>query len=117
MIHLFFGGDDLALHEALSSMKKEVRPAELRDVNITVLQGHDVSPDQLLATCATVPFLAEKRMVIVEGLLSLFEVRTPSRTGTRTAPHNSRLLPSGMTCPGICPTSQRPRSWYSRRGD
>ena len=101
MIHLLFGGDELALHEALSSMKEEVRPAELRDVNITVLQGHEVSPDQLLATCATVPFLAEKRMVIVEGLLSLFEARTPSRTGARTAPSQQPTLSQWDDLPGL----------------
>ena len=83
MIHLLYGGDDLSLHEELSRMKEDVGPAELRDVNITVLEGRQVSFDQLAATCDTVPFLADKRMVILEGLLSMLEPRSPSRPGGR----------------------------------
>ena len=92
MIHLLYGGDDFTLQETLSSMKEDVRPAELRDVNIAVLDGSQVSFDELAATCDTVPFLAERRMVIVQGLLALFEVRAPSRTGARGAPSRERTL-------------------------
>ena len=88
MIHLLYGGDDLSMDEALLSMKADVTPAELRDVNVTVLNGSALRLDELSATCDTVPFLADRRMVIVEGLLGLFErgrpgvptSRSPSRT-------------------------------------
>ena len=66
-------------------MKDEVGPAELRDVNITVLDAADAQYDRLAATCDTVPFLAEKRMVILEGLVSQFEPRPASRAGGRAA--------------------------------
>ena len=85
MIYVLHGEDEFSLHEALSSMKEDVEPAELRDVNTTTLEGSKVSLEELASTCGTVPFLAEKRMVIVQGLLSLFE-RAPSRAGGRAAP-------------------------------
>ena len=85
MIYLLYGGNDLSLHEELSRMKESVGPVELRDVNITVLEGPQASVDRLAATCDTVPFLADKRMVIVEGLLSMFERRPQSRAGGRAA--------------------------------
>ena len=92
MIHLLYGGDDLSLHEELSRMKEDMGPAELRDVNITVLEGRQGSFDQLAATCDTVPFLADKRMVIVEGLLSTLEPRSPSRPrGRGGAPQQPKL--------------------------
>ena len=89
VIYLMYGGDDVSLEEALSAMKDGMQPAELRDVNITVLDGPTVSLDQLEATCATVPFLAEKRMVIVRGLLDQYEVQ---RTGRRAGPPERRPL-------------------------
>ena len=89
MIYLLYGKDDFSLQESLSSIKEGVEPAELRDVNITVFDGAQVSFDLLAATCATVPFLSAKRLVVVKGLLSLFERRAPSlarSTGARPQP-------------------------------
>lgn len=82
-IHILYGNDEFSLHEFLSSMRERVNPPDLRDSNITVFDGTKVSLDQLVANCNSVPFLAEKRMVIVEGLLTLFEARVPSRARNR----------------------------------
>lgn len=82
MIYLMYGGDDVSLQEELSSMKDQVQPAELRDVNVTVLLGPATSLDQLEATCGTVPFLADRRLVIVRGLLDQFEVRPGRRSAS-----------------------------------
>lgn len=73
MIHLLYGQDDFSLREALADIKNEAAPAELGDVNVNVLDGTRVAFDELSATCDTVPFLADKRLVLVEGLLSTFE--------------------------------------------
>ena len=83
MVYLFYGQDRFSIREALSAMKDEVGPAELRDVNVTTFDGSDVSLAELTATCNTVPFLAEKRLVAVEGLLSRFETAPPSRGRAR----------------------------------
>ena len=84
MIYLLYGEDEFSLRETLASMKQGVEPSELRDVNTTMLKGADVSYEELAATCITVPFLAEKRLVVVEGLLSIFE--PPAfRAGARAA--------------------------------
>ena len=80
LVHLLFGDDDFSLGEHLASLKATVQPAELRDVNITVLDGTRLQFSELTSNCDTVPFLAEKRMVVVEGLLSRFERRAPSRS-------------------------------------
>ena len=92
MIYLLYGGDDFGLEEALASMKTDVGPAELRDVNINTLDGREVGFDQLRATCHTVPFMSAKRLVIVDGLLSLFEPRAPSRAASRSTPSGDRTF-------------------------
>ena len=83
MIYLLYGEDEFTIGETLSSMKQEVGSADVRDVNLTVFDGTQVGLDELMATASTVPFLAEKRLVIVEGLLGRFERRSPSRSRPR----------------------------------
>ncbi len=79
MLYLLYGDDTFTIRETLSSMKQEVGPPDLRDVNVTVLDGDQATFDRLTATCDTVPFMAEKRLVVMQGLLSRFERRTQSR--------------------------------------
>ena len=93
-----YGGDDVSLQEALSSMKNEVQPEELRDVNITMLDGASVSLEQLAATSVTVPFLAEKRMVVVQGLLDQYEVQ---RSGRRSGPPERKPLGQWEGLPAV----------------
>ena len=89
MIYLLYGDDEFSIQEVLTSMKEGFGPPDLRDVNITALDADGVGFDELRATCDTVPFLAEKRMVIVTGLLGQSERRWPSdarRGGKGEAP-------------------------------
>ena len=91
MVRLFFGDDTFTIQETLSSMKKQVGATDLHDVNTTVLEGSRARFDLLVATCDTVPFLSKKRLVIVQGLLSLFERSVPSQArsgGSRQQPRS-----------------------------
>jgi len=74
------GEDDYSIRQALKEIKKGIGdPASLM-TNTTILEGPALTPDQLRAACQTVPFLAEKRLVIVTGLLERFEPRArPAR--------------------------------------
>ena len=86
MIHIICGGDELSVSEAASSMKELVGTQELWDVNIVAFSGPEVSLGELTATCDTVPFLAERRLVLVRGLLGMFEPqpgRRPVGAGSR----------------------------------
>ena len=82
MIHLLFGGDELSLEECVDSLKAAVEPEELRDVNASSLDAQSLTLEELKATCDTVPFLAERRLVVVRGLLSQFEARPGARGGS-----------------------------------
>ena len=84
MITLLFGDDSFSVREALAEMKAHVGTPDLRDVNTNTLDSADVSFAELEATCNTVPFLSESRMVIVLGLVSKFEQsRSPRRRSGR----------------------------------
>jgi DNA polymerase-3 subunit delta len=73
LFYILYGEDDFSLKEALTDIKKGLGDEAMVATNTTVLQGQSISPEQLTATCDTIPFLAPKRLVIVEGLLGLFE--------------------------------------------
>ena len=75
MLYVLFGPDDFSLNESLEEIKKGIGDKSLLDSNTTVLDGQQLTPNQLREVCATLPFLAPKRLVIVNGLLERFEPR------------------------------------------
>ncbi len=60
-------------------MKEAIQPPEMRDFNVVTFSGQEVSFEKLAAACATVPFLAARRLAVVDGLLGQFEPKGPSR--------------------------------------
>ncbi len=83
MKYVFYGEDSYSISEAVSKLKASAGTADVRDVNITVFDGPSLTMDRLAATCDTIPFLSEKRLVIVEGLISSFETSSSSRGQSR----------------------------------
>ncbi len=83
MLHVFIGEDDYSLRQALDEIKKSIGDATALMTNTTILDGKLVTPERLRGACEAMPFLAEKRLVIVEGLLERFEPR--GRTGRKKA--------------------------------
>ena len=75
MLHILIGEDDFSQKQALEDIKKSIGDAAALMSNTTVFDGRTVSPEQLRAACESMPFLAEKRLVIVEGLLEKFEAK------------------------------------------
>jgi DNA polymerase-3 subunit delta len=80
LLHVLIGEDDYSLRQALEDIKKGIGDPAALMTNTTVLDGRTVTLEQLRNACETVPFLAEKRLVIVEGMLERFE---PARKNDR----------------------------------
>ena len=71
MITLIHGPAELVRAEALAEIAASVAPdPELADLNTARLDGRDITPAGLQNACDTLPFLAERRLVVVEGLLA-----------------------------------------------
>ncbi|WP_322511293.1 DNA polymerase III subunit delta [Chloroflexus sp.] len=68
MIYLFYGPNELARSEAVAELRASL-PAEVADLNISVLDGRKLTIEQLVAACEAHPFLAERRLVIVYDAL------------------------------------------------
>ncbi|MBN1863191.1 MAG: DNA polymerase III subunit delta, partial [Dehalococcoidales bacterium] len=75
MLYILTGPDDFSRSEALSEIKQGLGDPTLLATNTTVLQGAQLTLGELRNATETVPFLAEKRLVIIEGLLERFEAK------------------------------------------
>ncbi len=78
MLYILSGQDDFSLSKSLEEIKKGIGDQELLAANTTVLDGQQVTLEQLRTACETFPFLAERRLVIVSGLLERFEPKGKS---------------------------------------
>lgn len=68
MIYLLHGPDELSRSEALAAIKAQI-PPDLADLNLSVLDGKKLKVDTLVGACEAFPFIAEKRLVVVNDLL------------------------------------------------
>jgi len=88
-LYVLLGEDDFSRRQALEEIKRGLGDQAL-PANITVLDGRQVSLAQLRSVGETVPFLAEKRLVVVEGLLARFEPGGRSGRGRKARPPTNR---------------------------
>ena len=100
MLYLLYGEDELAIEEALTSFKNEVGLPEMLDVNMAKFDADKTSLAEVTATCDTVPFLAEKRLVIVKGLLGRFEASRSTGRRRQTSSNGQGRLGDWEGLPG-----------------
>jgi len=90
LLYILHGEDDFSLTRALGEIKKGLGDPSMLATNTTLLEGQKVTPDQLRMVVGTVPFLAEKRLVIVQGLLGRFESQNKPPRRKKASPANGR---------------------------
>ncbi len=73
MLYVLLGEDDFSRRQSLREIRGSIGDETVLAANTTVLDGQQLTLDQLRNACETVPFLADRRLVIVEGLLGRFE--------------------------------------------
>ncbi len=85
MIYVLYGEDDFTRKAILDGLRRDIGAPELLDANSTVLAGASLTLSQMQEVANVIPFLAESRLVIVEGLLGRFDDsrqrRRPGRSG------------------------------------
>jgi DNA polymerase-3 subunit delta len=73
--YIFHGTDEFSMAEALADFKRRLGAPEMADLNTTVLDGRDISLGELRHACDAIPFLTERRLVIVTNLLRRLTAR------------------------------------------
>ena len=85
MLYILWGPDDFSLNQALEEIKRGMGDPAALSTNTTTLDGQQMTLAQLKTVCETFPFLAERRLVIVRGLLERFESKSRPRRQKKTA--------------------------------
>ena len=101
IIHLFHGEDDFSLREELAALRSQLDNGGMLASNTSPLDGRTLKAGDLLAVCATVPFLGSHRLVVVEGLLGRFESgrssgRRREGKGSRESVEPWKALPAAL---------------------
>ncbi|HIP95806.1 MAG TPA: DNA polymerase III subunit delta [Anaerolineae bacterium] len=80
MFYLFHGEDEFSRAEAVQKLKQRMGgdPAMV-DLNTAVLDGRKITLGELRHACDTLPFMADRRLVIVEGLLGALSAQEKRR--------------------------------------
>jgi DNA polymerase-3 subunit delta len=70
MIYLLHGEEEFLRAEALARIKARQGDPEMAGLNTTWLDGRKISVADIQTACDALPFLSERRLIIVEGLLA-----------------------------------------------
>ncbi len=84
MLYILSGQDDFSLTQCLEEIKREAGDQAILAASTALLDGQQVTLDQLRAVCETAPFFGGRRLVIVKGLLERFEPRASPRGQKKT---------------------------------
>ncbi len=68
--YVLYGEDEFTRSETLLEFKRRLGNPDTVDLNTIVLDGRNLTLGKLRHACDAVPFLSDRRLVIVEGLLS-----------------------------------------------
>src|SRR4030042_268238 len=70
VFYVFHGTDEFTIAETLKDFRRRLGPPETVELNTTLLNGRTLTLGELHHACDTIPFMAEKRLIIVENLLT-----------------------------------------------
>ena len=68
LVYLIYGTEDLRLTQALARLKKRIGDVADLDFNSDTFDGENAKADDIVASCNTMPFLSERRLVIVKNV-------------------------------------------------
>ena len=86
MFFLIHGDNEFEISERVADFKQKIGKDSMRDLNITVLDGRKTTLGEVQHAADSIPFLADKRLVIVEGLLTRLASRKAKDSADEAAP-------------------------------
>lgn len=92
--YLFHGDDDLSIDEAVNKLRMAMGDDSAADLNISEFDGQTVNVGEALGAVSSYPFLADKRLVIVKGLVSWITRKGAGETGKRAVEQLEAELPN-----------------------
>jgi DNA polymerase-3 subunit delta len=84
LLYILVGQDDYTIGETLKKIKQGIGDASLLEANTTVFEAEGLSAERLRAECSTFPFMTDKRLVVVNGLLWRFHPKERAASAPAT---------------------------------
>ena len=81
MIKVLHGDDEFSIEERLAALRVEAGPPEVVGPSTSVFEGDSYSRDEMIGAASAVPFLADRRLVIVRGLLGRIDANSGRSRG------------------------------------
>lgn len=75
MYYIFHGADEFSRAEQVQKFRAQMGDPQFADLNTAYFDGRKLALGELTHACDAVPFLSDKRLVIVEGMLARFDPR------------------------------------------
>jgi len=86
LLYIFIGPDEFSLRDSLKELEKSLGDQAILSVTTTVLEGQQVNLSELKMVAETAPFMGEKRLIVVRGLLERFESKGKTRGRKKFTP-------------------------------
>ncbi|MBR4945232.1 MAG: DNA polymerase III subunit delta [Peptococcaceae bacterium] len=80
-IYFFYGEESLLQQRAMKALEQHLLPAGLEDFNKDVISGADVTPKQIAEMAMNLPFMAERRLLVVQPPLSFLSIPKSDKNG------------------------------------
>ena len=97
-LYLFYGPEDLLIREAVGRIKEMLIPASMEQLNLTVIDGNAATADSIINACETLPFMNERRLIIVNNAVFSPSARKGFTKEDTEKLQNSFGSLSGHTC-------------------
>jgi DNA polymerase-3 subunit delta len=92
--YIFHGEDDVAIEEAVNKLRAGM--GEFGEMNTSEFEGDSVSVPEILNAVSSYPFLADKRLVIVKGMITHITRKGAGDSGKRAV---EQLIKEAQTLP------------------
>jgi len=106
-IYFFYGEEKLLQEQALKALEKRILPEGLEDFNKDVVSGVDVTPKQIAEMAMNLPFMAERRLLIVQAPLPFLSIPKNDKAGQASLQYMIDYLeaPNPQCCIVFCSDS------------
>lgn len=79
-VYLFYGEEQYIMDYTLKALKEEFIQESLETLNYIVIEGEEASFEKVLNACETLPFMSEKKIVIIKDLFLLSSNKKDTQT-------------------------------------
>lgn len=92
--YLFHGDDSLSINEAVNKLRAQMGTDSNADLNISEFDGTSASVPEIINAVSSYPFLADKRMAVVKGLVTHITRKGAGETGKQALQQLAERLPT-----------------------